>query len=97
MDEFVLMGIHIVWMVVAIFPYLCFGKKSHSWSNTKCRPGTDASWNSLKLLDTEEGSDRKLSSFGMMTLWTIGCPDGISHRLDGCCLTGERPDGIPRR
>jgi hypothetical protein len=21
-----------------IFPYLCFGKKSHSWSNTKCRP-----------------------------------------------------------
>jgi len=24
--------------VAAIFPYLCFGKKSHSWSNTEWRP-----------------------------------------------------------
>jgi hypothetical protein len=23
--------------VAAIFPYLCFGRKSHSWSNTECR------------------------------------------------------------
>jgi len=31
------MGIHIVQKVAAIFPYLCFGRKSHSWSNTECR------------------------------------------------------------
>jgi hypothetical protein len=37
MDEHVRTGIHIVRTVVAIFPYLCFGKKSHSWSNTECR------------------------------------------------------------
>jgi len=36
MYERVRMGIHIVWTVAAIFPYLCFGKKSHSWSNTEC-------------------------------------------------------------
>jgi hypothetical protein len=23
-------GIHIVWTAAAVFPYLCFGKKSHS-------------------------------------------------------------------
>jgi hypothetical protein len=38
MDERVQMGIHIVQMVAAIFPYLRFGKTSHSWSNTECRP-----------------------------------------------------------
>jgi hypothetical protein len=26
-----------VWTVAAIFPYLCFGKKSYSCSNTECR------------------------------------------------------------
>jgi hypothetical protein len=36
MDENVRTGIHIVRTVAAIFPYLCFGKKSHSWSNTEC-------------------------------------------------------------
>jgi hypothetical protein len=30
-------GFHIVWMVAANFPYLSFGKKSRSWSNTECR------------------------------------------------------------
>jgi len=38
MDERVRMGIHIIRMVAAIFPYMCFGKKSHSLSNTKCHP-----------------------------------------------------------
>jgi hypothetical protein len=38
MDERVQTGIHIVRNVAAIFPYLCFGKKSHSWLNTECRP-----------------------------------------------------------
>jgi len=37
-DERVRMGIHIVRTIAAIFPYLCFGRKSHSWSNTECRP-----------------------------------------------------------
>jgi hypothetical protein len=38
MDERVRTGIHIVWTVAAIFPYLCFGRKSHSWLNTESRP-----------------------------------------------------------
>jgi len=38
MDERVRTGIHIVRIVTVIFPYLYFGKKSHSWSNTECRP-----------------------------------------------------------
>jgi len=37
-DGHVRTGIHIVRTVAAIFPYLFFGKKSHSWSNTKWRP-----------------------------------------------------------
>jgi hypothetical protein len=38
MDERVRTGIHVVRMIAAIFPYLCFGEKSRSWSNTECRP-----------------------------------------------------------
>jgi hypothetical protein len=38
MNERVRTGIHIVRTIVAVFPYLCFGKKSHSWSNTEWRP-----------------------------------------------------------
>jgi len=38
MDDHIQTGIHVVWTVAAIFPYLCFGKKSHSWSNTECCP-----------------------------------------------------------
>jgi hypothetical protein len=37
MDEHVRTGVHIVRTVAANFPYLCFGKKSCSWSNTECR------------------------------------------------------------
>jgi len=37
MDERVRTRIHIVQTIAAIFPYLCFEKKSHSWSNTECR------------------------------------------------------------
>jgi len=37
MDEHFRTGIHIVHTVAAISPYLCFEKKSHSWSNTECR------------------------------------------------------------
>jgi hypothetical protein len=45
---------------------------------------TDASWNSSELLDTKEGSDGKFSSSERMMLWTVGLPDSISRRLDGC-------------
>jgi hypothetical protein len=38
MDVSVQTRIHIVWTVAAIFPYMCFGKKSHSWLNTECHP-----------------------------------------------------------
>jgi hypothetical protein len=36
-DERVRTGIHVVQTIVVIFPYLCFGRKSHSWSNTEWR------------------------------------------------------------
>jgi hypothetical protein len=29
---------HVVWMVAAVFTYLCFGKKSFYFSNTERRP-----------------------------------------------------------
>jgi hypothetical protein len=64
MDEGVRAGIHIVWMVATIFPYLYFGKKSWSFGRTLrvIQTGcwivrTDASWSSSKLLNTEEGPD----------------------------------------
>jgi hypothetical protein len=38
MDERARTRIHIIQTVAEIFPYLCFGKKSHNWSNTECRP-----------------------------------------------------------
>jgi hypothetical protein len=37
MDEYVWMGIHIVWTIATIFPYLYFGMKSNSLLNTECR------------------------------------------------------------
>jgi len=37
MDEWVRTGYHIVRAVAVVFPYLCFGKKSHSWSFTEWR------------------------------------------------------------
>jgi hypothetical protein len=38
MNERIRTEIHIVRTVAAIFPYLCFRKKSHSWTNTEWRP-----------------------------------------------------------
>jgi hypothetical protein len=61
-------------MVAVVFPYLCFGKKSFNLLNTERRPTvllrrpTNASWNSSKVLDTEEGSDGKFSSSEQMML-----------------------------
>jgi hypothetical protein len=41
-------------------------------------------WNSSKLLDTEEGPDGKFSSSERNDAWTVDHLDGISRRLDGC-------------
>jgi len=38
MNDRVRTGTHFVRTVATIFPYLCFRKKSHSWSNTGRRP-----------------------------------------------------------
>jgi len=59
---------HIVRTVVAVFPYLCFGKKSFYLSNIEgvwacCWDvQTNATKNSSKLLETEGDPNRKFSS-----------------------------------
>jgi hypothetical protein len=45
---------------------------------------TDATWNSSKLLNIEDGLDGKFLSFGRMMLWTVEHPDEISHHPDRC-------------
>jgi hypothetical protein len=76
------MGTHIVRTVVAVFPYLCFGTKSFSLSNTERRPTV-----LLRRLDgcnqeKFEGSRHKGRS-GQKVLvvrtndaWTVEHPDG---------------------
>jgi hypothetical protein len=89
MDDHIQTGIHVVWTVAAIFPYLCYGKKSHSWSNTECRPDmllkrlNRCKLEQFEASDTEEGPDGKFSSSGRMMLWTVGRPDSMSHRPNG--------------
>jgi hypothetical protein len=103
MDERVRKGIHIVRMVSAIFSYPCFGKKSHSWSNTECRPDVLLKRpNECKLKQFEASqhrgrSGRKILVIRMDDALTVESLDGISRRSNGCCLTDERQDGIPRR
>jgi hypothetical protein len=81
---------HIDWTVAAIFPYLCFGKKSHIWSNTERCPDM--------LLRRPEGcnleqfeASRHRGRFEWKVLivrtddaWTVERSDGISRCLDGC-------------
>jgi hypothetical protein len=76
--------------VAAVFQYLCFGKKSHRWSNTE--------WHLDVLLKRPEGckleqfessqhrgrSGRKVLVFRMDDAWIVDCPDGMSRRPDGC-------------
>jgi hypothetical protein len=75
MKESVLKGTHIVTTVATVFPYLCFGKKSKAGRTLNgvrmcCWDvRTNAPWNSLKLLDIEEGPDGKFSSSERMMLW----------------------------
>jgi hypothetical protein len=89
MKERVQTGTHIVRTVVVVFPYLCFGKKSHSWSNTEWRPDV-----LLKCLDgcnleqfeasQHRGrSRRKVLIIRTDDALTFECLDRISRRLDG--------------
>jgi hypothetical protein len=90
MNERVRKGTHIVQTVAAIFPYLCFGKKSHSWLNTerhldvllKCSDGCN--------LEQLEAS-RHRGRFGRKVLvvqtndaWIVERPDDVTRRPDGC-------------
>jgi hypothetical protein len=90
MDERVWMGIHIVQMVAAIFSYLCFGRKSHSWSNIECRPDVLLKRpDGCKLEQFEASWHRGRSGRKVLVVWTddavnSGHPDSISRRPDGC-------------
>jgi hypothetical protein len=84
------MGTHIIRTVAVVFPYLCFGTKSFSLSNTERRPAV--------LLRRPEGynqeqfeGSRHRRRFGRKVLiiqtddaWTVECPNRISRHLDGC-------------
>jgi hypothetical protein len=82
MDERFRTGIYVFRTVVAIFPYLFFGKKLWSFGRTLrvIQTGcwnvqTDASWSSSKLYVIEEGPD-----------WNLRRPDGMTRRPDGWCF-----------
>jgi hypothetical protein len=80
----------IVWTVVAVFPYLCFGKKSFNLSNMERHPAM--------LLRRPDGykmeqfeSSRHRGRFRWKVLvvqtddaWTVEHLDGISLLPDGC-------------
>jgi hypothetical protein len=82
MYKHVWMGIHIVRTVSAIFPYLCFGKRSHSWSNIECRPDVLLkSPNECKLEQFEASRHRGRSGRKVLVFRTDGASDsGASGR-----------------
>jgi hypothetical protein len=90
MDERVRTGIHIVWTIAAVFPYLCFGKKYHSWLNTECRPDVLLKHpDGCKLEKFEASRHRGRSGRKVLIVrtddaWTVKHLDGISRRLDSC-------------
>lgn len=90
MDERVRTGFHVVRMVAAIFSYLCFGRKSHTWSNTECRPDVLLKRpDGCKLEQFEASRHRGRSGRKVLIIRTddaliVGRPDGISRRSDGC-------------
>jgi len=90
MDERFRMGIRIVRTVVAIFPYLCFGKKSHSWSSTEWCPDVLLKRPDRCKLEQFDAS-RHRGRFGrkVLIVWMdnariVEHPDGMSHRPDSC-------------
>jgi hypothetical protein len=92
-NERVQTGIHIVRTVATIFPYLCFGKKSHSWSNTKQRPDVLLRRpDGCKLEQFEASRHRGRSRRKVLVVrtdnaWTVECPDSITCRPNGCTGT----------
>jgi hypothetical protein len=90
MDERVQTGIHIVRTAAAVFPYLCFGKKSHSWSNTEW--SLDVLLIRLDRCKLEQfEASRHKGRFGRKVLdvqtndaWTVERLDGMSCSPDGC-------------
>jgi hypothetical protein len=88
MKESIWMGTHIIWTVVAIFPYLCFEKKSHSWPNTERRPDMlkRPDWCNLEQFEASrhrERSGRKVLVVRTDDAWTVEHSDGITCRPDG--------------
>jgi len=74
MKESIQTGTHIVQKVVAVFPYLCFGKKYFNLSNIERRPDVFLRILDRCKLEQFEGprhrgrSERKISSSGRMML-----------------------------
>jgi hypothetical protein len=85
MNECVWMGFHIVRTVAANFPYLCFGKKSRSWSNTECRPDVLLKCSDEWKLEQFEAS-RHRGKFGrkVLLIWT---DDALDNWASGLYIT----------
>jgi len=86
MDERIRTGIHIVRTVAVVFPYLCFGKKSHSWLNTEWRLDMLRKRPDRCKLEQFEAS-RHTGRSGLKVLvirkndaWTVEHPDGNPRR-----------------
>jgi len=81
-------GTHITQTVAAVFPYLYFGKKSHSWSNTERRLNMllkRPDGCNLEQFETSRHrgrSWRKVLVVGTDDAWTVECPDDITRRPD---------------
>jgi len=93
MNECIRTGIHIVRTVAYVFPYLCFGKKSHSWSNTEQHPDVLLRRpNGCKLEQFEASWHRGRSRQKVLIVqtddaWTVKHPDGTTCRSDRCTGT----------
>jgi hypothetical protein len=83
--------------VAAVFPYLCFGKKSHSYLNIEWRPDVLLKHlDGCKLEQFEASrhrgrSGRKVLFVRMDDAWTVERPDGKSSRPD-CCKGSDFSD-----
>jgi len=75
------MGTHIIRSVAAVFPYLCFGTKSFSLSNTERLPN-GCNLEQLEASRQRGRSERKVLIVRTDDALTVECPDGISCRLD---------------
>jgi hypothetical protein len=89
MKDSVWTGKHIVRTVAAVFPYLCFGKKSHSWSNTErrldvlLRRPDGCKMEQFEASRHSGRSGRKVIVVQTDDAWIVERPDEISRRSDG--------------